>query len=136
MRRIVHQVRGLLRVSRRTLVVVPQAVESILVLPTLVQQLDRVARNTDVLPDLRREFSEMSASIKAMEHSTATMAVHVPTLVILEQSLPAMVPVLEDLDKTVQRLAEVAEPLQGAALRVGRLADRLPQRNGRHAGLR
>ena len=130
---LLHQVRGLLRVGHRTIVAVPRAVDAILVLPTLVQQLDRIARNTDVLPDLRREFGVMNASIEAMEESTATMAVHVPTLVILEQSLPAMVPVLEDLDRTVQRLADVAEPLQGAALRLGRLSDRLPQRAVRRA---
>ena len=35
---------------------------------------------------------------------------------------------LEDVDTTVRRLAELAEPLQGAAVRVGRLADRLPNR--------
>lgn len=32
------------------------------------------------------------------------------------------------LEATLARVAAVADPLQGAALRLGRMADRLPQR--------
>ena len=41
-----------------------------------------------------------------------------------------MVPMLEDLDRSVNLLAHIAEPLQGTAQRLGRINDRLPQRNG------
>lgn len=134
--------RGLVRVAsrgRQSLAIVPQALEAILVLPHMAAQLDRIAANTDALPGMLERLEEVAADTRnlgAVEANTATIASHIPTLVVLERSLPGMMPVLEDLDETVQRLAAVVEPLQGAALRVGRMADRLPQRHGRHPALR
>lgn len=135
--------------ARQTVAVVPQAIEAILVLPSMIEQLDRICRNTDalpgvlanlervaadtsVLPGMQDEIGTMNGTVVRMQEDTGMIAIHIPKLVVLEQSLPAMVPVLEDIDRTVQRLADVAEPLQGAAQRFGRFTDRLPQRNGRH----
>lgn len=135
------------RGTRETLAALPQVVRAVLVLPTLSEQLAHVGRNTDalpglveqlqrvqhdtrVLPEMRNEFVSLRDTIAAMRTDTEAIAAEMPKLVVLERSLPAMLPMLEDLDRGVQQLAEIAEPLHGAARRVGRISDRLPQRNG------
>ena len=137
-----------LRAARDTIAILPEAAKAILVLPTLSQQLGYVCRNTDrlaqvveqlervesdtsVLPEMRDEFVVVRSTITEMRRDTAAIAAEMPKLVVLEQSLPAMLPMLEDLDRSVNQLADVAEPLHGAARRLGRINDRLPQRNGR-----
>lgn len=135
------------RGTRETLAALPHVVRAVLVLPTLSEQLAHVARNTDalpglveqlrdvrsdtrVLPEMHNEFVTVRSTILDMRADTAAIAAEMPKLVVLERSLPAMLPMLEDLDRGVQQLAEIAEPLHGAARRVGRISDRLPQRNG------
>jgi len=101
----------------RTIAMVPRALESVLVLPTLVEELQHVNRNTDALPD-------MLAELRAVRADTASLPV-------VEKDLAAMRMLLSQIEANtlaVERLAEVALPLQGAAMRVGRFADRLPQR--------
>ena len=101
----------------RTVAVIPRALDAILVLPTLVDHLEHVNRNTDALPD-------MLAELRAVRADTASLPV-------VERDLAAMRVLLSEIEANtlaVERLAEVALPLQGAAMRVGRLADRLPQR--------
>ena len=117
---VVAPVKGAVRVISA----LPQVVEAILVLPKLSEQLDHVNRNTDALP-------AMLAELQAVRADTASL----PNV---ETDLAAMRLLLSQIEANtlaVERLAEVALPLQGAAMRVGRLADRLPQRkNGRHVG--
>ena len=94
----------------------PRVVEAILVLPRVAEQLDRCAANTQVLPP-------MLAQIEAIRADTRSLAV--------EAELRDMLAMLDKIEKNtlaVEQLAEVVVPLQGAALRVGRFADRLPQR--------
>jgi len=134
--------------ARETVAALPEAVRAILVLPTLAEQLARVCQNTDalpgmveqlrrvgddtsVLPQMRDEFVVVRSTVVRMQGDTHTIAAQMPKLVVLEQSLPAMVPMLEDLDRNVHQLADIAEPLQNAAQRLGRINDRLPLRNGR-----
>jgi hypothetical protein len=137
-----------LRAARDTIAVLPDVAKAVLVLPTLSQQLGYVCRNTDrlaqvveqlervesdtsVLPEMRDEFAVVRSTITDTRRDTAAIAAEMPKLVVLEQSLPAMVPMLEDLDRSVHQLAHIAEPLHGAARRLGRMSDRLPERNGR-----
>ena len=97
--------------------VLPRMVEAILVLPTLAERLEEVNRNTGALP-------EMLDELRAVRADTASLPV-------VEQDLAAMRMLLGQIEANtdaVERLAEVAVPLQGAATRVGRFADRLPQR--------
>ena len=94
-----HALRAV-RATRRTVEAVPDLVEAILVLPTLSQQLERVAFATATLP-------EMHAEIARLRGDTA--------------ALPVM-------DARLAQLVEMAVPLQGAATRIGRFADRLPAR--------
>ena len=101
----------------QTVSVIPRALDAVLVLPKLVEQLEQVNRNTDALP-------EMLAELRAVRGDTTSLPV-------VEQDLAAMRQLLGQIDANtaaVERLAEVALPLQGAAMRVGRFADRLPQR--------
>jgi hypothetical protein len=134
--------------ARETVAALPDVVRAVLVLPTLAEQLARVCQNTDalpgmveqlqrvgndtsVLPEMRDEFVVVRSTVVRMQGDTHTIAAQMPKLVILEQSLPAMVPMLEDLERNVHQLADIAEPLQSAAQRLGRINDRLPLRNGR-----
>ena len=101
----------------RTVSVIPRVLDAVLVLPALADQLEQVNRNTNALPD-------MLAELRAVRADTASLPV-------VEQDLAAMRLLLGQIDANtaaVERLAEVAVPLQGAAMRVGRFADRLPQR--------
>jgi hypothetical protein len=134
--------------ARETVTALPEVVKAVLVLPTLAEQLGRVCQNTEalpgmveqlrrvgddtsVLPEMRDEFVVVRSTVVRMQRDTDAVAAQMPKLVVLEQSLPAMVPMLEDLDRSVHQLADIAEPLQSAARRLGRINDRLPPRNGR-----
>jgi hypothetical protein len=95
----------------------PRVIEAILVLPRVAEQLDQVCANTQVLPP-------MLAEIEAIRSDTRSLPV-------VEAELRDMLVQLDKIEKNtlaVELLAETLVPLQGAALRVGRFADRLPQR--------
>ncbi len=95
----------------------PRVVEAILVLPRVAEQLDQVCANTQVLPP-------MLAQIEAIRADTRSLPA-------VEAELRDMLVMLDKIEKNtlaVEQLAETVVPLQGAALRVGRFADRLPQR--------
>ena len=103
--------------AARVIAALPRVVEAILVLPRLADQLDAVNRNTEVLPDVLAE-------LRGVRADTASLPV-------VEQDLAAMRLLLGQIEANtdaVERLAEVALPLTGAAMRVGRFADRIPQR--------
>jgi hypothetical protein len=103
-------VAGAFRSTRRTVALVPDVVEAILVLPTVSRQLEDVRLYTATLP-------EMLAEIERMRDDTGTLPLICEELERVQRNTLA-----------VEQLAEVALPLQGAALRVGRFADRLPRR--------
>lgn len=109
----------------------PAVIDAILVLPNVSRQLDDVRESTSTLPqmlvDIQR-LKEDTVHLAAMDYEIARMA--------------ACVAEVEKNTAAVEQLAEIAVPLQGAAARVGRFADRLPQRridreatqNGRPGG--
>ena len=78
----------------------PAVVDAILVLPTLSRQLDEVRADTQAL-------HEVVAELQRVRGDTAALPV---------------------IEAELVRVSGVAVPLQGAAMRVGRLADRWPQR--------
>jgi hypothetical protein len=95
----------------------PKVVEAVLVLPTLVEQLGRVNDNTDSLPDILDQLRSVQADTKSLP--------------LVHEELAAMRLIVAQVEQNtlaVERLAETVLPLQGAAARVGRFADRLPQR--------
>lgn len=106
-----------LRSTRRTAAAVPDLVDAILVLPSLAQQLETVAFQTATLVEMHQELAQVRYNTAALPHVDAQLArVH---------------EVLCNVDvntRSVQQLTDVALPLHGAAVRLGRLADRLPQR--------
>ena len=133
--------------TRRTLATIPDVLESILVLPSMAEQLVVIRRNTDslpgvlstleevkwdtqVLPKLHEEFVITNAGIARMQDDTAALALHIPKLVVMESSLPKMAASLDDVEQHVEQLAHLAEPLEGAAERVGRMNERWSRRNG------
>lgn len=106
-----------LRTTRRTAAAMPDLVEAILVLPTLAQQLEVVAFQTATLVEMHEELARVRANTAVLPD--------------LNTELGRVHEVLRHVDsntQAVEQLAEVALPLHGAALRVGRFADRLPQR--------
>ena len=121
---VLSPLRGAVRVLRRTgrtVAVVPDALEAILVLPTLAGQLEEIRFSTATLPEMLEE-------LRRVQSDTSSLPVMAEEMARVEQSLAAV----QQNTEAVQHLAEVALPLQGAALRVGRMADRIPQRrNGR-----
>ena len=133
--------------TRRTLATIPDVLESILVLPTMAQQLVVIRENTDalpgvlatlegvkwdtkVLPKLHDEFVITNEGIARMQKDTAELSIHIPKLVVMESTLPKMAASLDDVEQHVEQLAHLAEPLEGAAERLGRFSDRMPGRNG------
>jgi hypothetical protein len=92
----------------------------------VAQQLDQICANTDALPAMLEEIEKIRADTRSLPHVEAELRAMGLTLADVERNTLA-----------VEKLAETVLPLQGAALRVGRLADRLPQRrfdrNGRLA---
>jgi hypothetical protein len=106
-----------LRSTRRTAAAVPDLVDAILVLPTLAQQLEIVAFQTATLVEMREELARIRSNTAAIPH--------------LDTRLEHVHDVLCRVDvntQAVQQLTDVALPLHGAAVRLGRFADRLPQR--------
>ena len=95
----------------------PRVVEAILVLPKVANQLDRICANTDALPVMLEEIEAIRADTRSLPE--------------VEAELRAMGIQLDKIGQNtlaVEQLAETVVPLQGAAARVGRFADRLPQR--------
>jgi hypothetical protein len=95
----------------------PRVVEAILVLPKVADQLDRICANTDALPAMLEEIEAIRADTRSLPE--------------VESELRAMGAKLDQIGANtlaVEQLAETVVPLQGAAMRVGRFADRLPQR--------
>jgi hypothetical protein len=95
----------------------PRVVEAILVLPKVADQLDQVCRNTNALPAMLEEIEGIRSDTRSLP--------------LVEAELRAMRVVLDKIESNtlaVEQLAETVVPLQGAAMRVGRFADRLPQR--------
>jgi hypothetical protein len=100
-----------------TITAVPRVVEAILVLPRVAAQLDRVCENTDALPLMLEEIEAIRADTRSLPQVEAELRAMGLKLGQIEQNTLA-----------VEQLAETVVPLQGAAARVGRFADRLPQR--------
>ena len=102
----------------RTVSALPQVVDAILVLPTLAERLERVDGNTDACPTYSASCARCSADTAALPliHEELVRDAAARSIQVEANTL------------AVERLAEIAVPLQGAAVRVGRLADRLPQR--------
>jgi hypothetical protein len=95
----------------------PRVVEAILVLPRVAEQLDRICANTDALPAMLEEIEAIRVDTRSLPQ--------------VEAELRAMGIQLDKIGQNtlaVEQLAETVVPLQGAAARVGRFADRLPQR--------
>ena len=110
-------VAGLVSATRRTVAAVPDVVDAILVLPTLSRQLDEVRIATATLPDILVELERVHRDTCALP--------------AIETEIGRMNRTVEQVERNtlaVEQLAEVALPLTGAAVRVGRIADRLPQR--------
>jgi hypothetical protein len=95
----------------------PRVVEAILVLPHLSRQLDEVTEHTANLAAILAELEGVRSDTVALPVINANLERMCETLGRVEDNTLA-----------VEQLAEIALPLQGAAVRVGRLADRLPQR--------
>ena len=95
----------------------PRVVEAILVLPKVANQLDRICANTDALPAMLEEIEAIRADTRSLPQVEAELRAMGIQLDKIEQNTLA-----------VEQLAETVVPLQGAAARVGRFADRLPQR--------
>jgi hypothetical protein len=95
----------------------PRVVEAILVLPHVAEKLEHVCQNTDALPAMLREIEGIRADTQSLPE--------------IEAELRQMCDALDKIERNtlaVEQLAETVVPLQGAAQRVGRFADRLPQR--------
>jgi hypothetical protein len=108
---------GVLHSTRRTAAAVPDLVDAILVLPTITRQLEVVAFQTATLMEMHEELIQVRSNTAALPS--------------LDSQLGRVHQVLCQVDlntQSVHQLADVLLPLHGAAARVGRLADRLPQR--------
>jgi hypothetical protein len=84
----------------RSVAVVPRLVDAVLVMPDMLAELRAVRADTASLPSIEDELAAIRLLLIDVEANT----------------------------DAVERLAEVAVPLAGAATRVGRFADRIPQR--------
>jgi hypothetical protein len=110
---VLRPVRGALR----TVALLPRVVDAILVLPSLSRQLDEVTEHTAHLAAILAELERVRSDTIALPAINDNLERMCGTLDRVEANTLA-----------VEQLAEIALPLQGAAVRVGRLADRLPQR--------
>jgi hypothetical protein len=108
---------GAVRTTGRTVAAIPHVVEAVLVLPTLSRQLEDVRTSTAHLPDILSQLE--------LVHDDTTC---LPAIQEELERICATVGNVERNTLAVEQLAEIAVPLQGAAVRVGRFADRLPQR--------
>jgi hypothetical protein len=89
-----------LRGAVRTVAALPSAVEAILVLPTLLRQLEEVRADTAAL-------HEILVALQGVQNDTSALPV---------------------IQAELEQLSGIVVPLGGAAARFGRIADRLPQR--------
>lgn len=115
--RPLRTIAGAVGTTRRTVAALPDVVDAILVLPTLARRLEAVEFQTATLPEMHAEVVRMRRDTDALPH--------------IDETLGRMAVLLERVDANtaaVQQLADVALPLSGAAVRVGRFADRIPQR--------
>jgi hypothetical protein len=106
-----------LRGAVQVVAALPRVVEAILVLPSLSRQLDDVTEHTANLAAILAELEQVRTDTAALP--------------MINQNLERMCVTLgrvEENTLAVEQLAEIALPLQNAAMRVGRFADRLPQR--------
>lgn len=120
LRAVLRRFRGVgraFRATRRTVEAVPDLVDAVLFLPAVSRQLEVVAFQTASLADLHEALLQVRGNTAVLPQ--------------MDEHLVGMHEALARVDantRAVERLAEVALPLHGAALRVGRFADRLPQR--------
>ena len=106
-----------LRTTGRTVARVPDVVEAVLVLPTLARQLEAISFATATLPQMHEEIGRVRGDTSALPQIDATLA----RMAVLLDRVDANTAAVHDL-------AEVLVPLRGAAFRVGRFADRIPNR--------
>ena len=106
-----------LRGAVQVITALPRGVEAILVLPSLSRQLDDVGEHTANLAAILTELERVRSDTIALPVINANLERMCKTLDSVESNTLA-----------VEQLAEIALPLQSAAVRVGRIADRLPQR--------
>jgi hypothetical protein len=114
---VVRAVTAPVRGAVGVVVALPRVVEAILVLPRVAEQLAQVCANTNALPAMLEEIEGIRSDTRSLP--------------AVEAELRAMRAVLDKVEANtlaVEQLAETVVPLQGAAMRVGRFADRLPQR--------
>jgi hypothetical protein len=102
---------------RQTVAAVPEVFEAILILPKVSQQLEVVAFQTATLADMHEELARVRAN-------TASLPPVEERLALVNDALAR----IDSNTQAVEQLAEMALPLSGAAVRLGRFADRLPQR--------
>lgn len=95
----------------------PRVIDAVLVLPELSRQLGRVGADTESLPAILAELRAVQSDTRALPGIKAELEA-------MRESLAQVEVQTADLE----RLVEVIVPLTGAAARVGRFADRLPQR--------
>lgn len=95
----------------------PRVVDAVLVLPELSRQLGQVGADTDSLPAILEELRNVQGDTRALP------AIHAE-LEAMRLALAQVQAQTADLEQ----LVEIAVPLQGAAARVGRFANRFPQR--------
>jgi uncharacterized protein YoxC len=140
---------------------IPDVLKALGTLPDILERLDRVADATQSLPQVEQALTEVSIATAAlprnqeqmesvsvatisMERHTAALMEAIPGLAALGEGLPPLLTSvtealnelqvsLQGMEAEVHSLAHIVEPLEGAAERLGRFADRLPQRkrNGR-----
>ena len=107
LRLVLAPVRGAVRAlrhTRRTVAIVPEALEAILVLPALVEQLEEIRFSTATLPEMLEE-------IRRVQADTSTLP-----------------PMCEEISRMERQVAAV----ERNTLVFGRIAGRIPQRrNGR-----
>jgi hypothetical protein len=101
------------RTTRRTAGLVPEALEAILMLPRLSEQLEVVCFQTATLAELRDELARVHADTRELRPINDTLGRMAVTLDRVDANTVA-----------VEQLADVMLPLQGAARSVGRAADR------------
>ena len=110
----------------QTVAALPQVIDAVLVLPELLRQLSRVSADTEALPSILAELRNVQGDTRALP------AIHAEL-----EAMRAALAQVEAQTADLERLVEIAVPLTGAAARVGRFADRFPQRrfNGRTNGV-
>jgi hypothetical protein len=115
---VLRPIKGLVR----TVSALPQVVDAVLVLPKVSRQLEDVRDSCEALPHILVELQRVRSDTITLPEINRNLEQLCTTLDRVEQNTLA-----------VEQLAEIALPLQNAAVRVGRLADRLPQRRAMRA---